>query len=123
MGTDRFINFPDKTRPCPSIEDVEIALQSYVTEAGVLTRHDPTLVSVKLVGRNSIIASAFPGNEWLNGISEKAKAVNSERYIEVDITGGQMDVITRRGDEFTSALANGFVEFAVRYWGGVAEET
>lgn len=88
----------------------------------VLTRHDPTLVSVKLVGRSSIIAGAFPGNEWLNGMSEKFKAVNSERHIEVDITGGQMDVITRRGDEFTHALADGFVEFVVRYWGGVAEE-
>jgi hypothetical protein len=121
MGTDRFISF-SKEHPCPSIEDVETALRSYVTEAGVLTRHSPTLVSVKLVGRSSIIASAFPGNEWLNGMSEKLKAVNSERHVEVDITGGQMDVITRRGDEFTSALANGFVEFAVRYWGGVAEE-
>ncbi len=122
MGTDRFITFPDKARPCPSIEDVETALQSYVTEAGVLTRHDPTLVSVKLVGRSSIIAGAFPGNEWLNGMSEKTKLHRSERHIEVNITGGMMDVITRQGDEFTSALANGFVEFAVRYWGGVAEE-
>lgn len=88
----------------------------------MVTRHDPTLVSVRLVGRTSIIASAFPGNEWLNGISEKAKTYRSERHIEVDITGGQMDVITRLGDEFTIALANGFVEFSVRYWGGVAEE-
>ena len=121
MGTDRFISF-SKKHPCPSIEDVETALQSYVTEAGVLTRHDPTLVSVKLVGRSSIIASAFPGNEWLNGQTEKFREANSERHIEVDITGGGMDVITRRGDEFTHALAEGFVEFVVRYWHGVAED-
>ena len=43
---------------------METALQSYVTEAGVVTRHDPTLVSVKLVGKASIVASAFKGNEW-----------------------------------------------------------
>ena len=121
MGTDRFISF-SKKHPCPPIEDVETALRSYVTEAGVLTRHSPTLVSVKLVGRSSIIAAVFPGNEWLNGLSENSTAANSERHIEVDITGGVMDVITRRGDEFTHALANGFVEFAVRYWHGVAEE-
>lgn len=122
MGTDRFISF-SKEHPCPSIEDVETALKSYVTEAGVVTRHDPTLVSVKLVGRSSIIASAFPGNEWLNGLTEKSRLNRSERHIEVNITGGQMDVITRQGDEFTHALAMGFVEFAVRYWHGVAEET
>ena len=84
-----------------------------MTDAGELTRHHSTLVSVKLVGRSSIIASAFPGNEWLNCGSD-------ERFFEVNITGGQMDVITRRGDEFTHALADGFVEFAVRYWGGVS---
>jgi len=112
MGTDRFITFT-KEHPCPSIEDVETALRAYVTEAGVLTRHHPTLVSVKLVGKTSSIASGFPGNEWLNAVDD-----DRERYIEVNITGGVMDVITRRGDEFTHALANGFVEFAVRYWGG-----
>lgn len=121
MGTDRFVTFTKK-HPCPSIEDVETALQSYVTEAGVLTRHHPTLVSVKLVGRSSIIAAGFPGDEWLNGRSERSKADNAERFFEVNITGGVMDVITRRGDEFTCALANGFVEFAVRYWGGVVED-
>lgn len=115
MGTDRFVTFT-KEHPCPSIEDVETALRAYVTEAGKLTRHHPTLVSVKLPGQHSIIASAFPGNQWL-------REHEAERHFEVNITGGVLDVITRRGDEFTCALADGFVEFAARYWRGHIEET
>jgi hypothetical protein len=114
MGTDRFISF-SKEHPCPPIEDVETALRSYLTEAGEVTRHHPELVIATLHGRSSIIASGFPGNENLNDPT-------SERFFEVNITGGQMDVITRRGDEYTCALADGFMGFAIRYWNGVLED-
>lgn len=110
MATDRFLKF-SKKHPCPSIEDVETALRSYLTEAGEVTRHHPELVIASLQGRSSIIAAGFPGNEWLNDS-------RAERFFEVNITGGVMDVITRLGDEYTCALADGFVEFAVRYWHG-----
>ena len=114
MATDRFITFSHEF-PCPSIEDVETALRSYLTEAGEVTRHHPELVIATLQGRSSIIASGFPGNERWNDPT-------AERFFEVNITGGVMDVITRRGDEYTCALADGFVEFALRYWHGVAED-
>lgn len=115
MATDRFIVF-SKEHSCPSIDDVEKALRAYVTEAGEVTRHHSSLVSVKLVGRPSVVGASFPGREMY-------QSQEDGRYFEVNITGGVLDVITRRGDEFTSALADGFVEFVTRFWGGRLEET
>lgn len=113
MGTDRFIEFPPGKKP--SGDDVVTALTAYVNGVGEITRHTPTYASVKLPGEVFTVAGAFPGNEWLNAPSPLRR---KDRCIEVDVTGRTMIITTRGADEFTSALAEGFVEFATRYWSG-----
>jgi len=117
MSCDRFIRF-DKGK-VPLRADLKFALEDYL---GAFMTH------IKWVN-GSWVAQLEGGKSWpfkrLEADSRLAAAREEEakenRCIEVFIASDNIDVITRRADEATMNLADGFAKLVTRYWKGKLE--
>jgi len=119
MACDRFIRF-DKGK-LPPREDVGKALEDYLGALMVSNEWGGNRWTATLIGTKSW---PFKRLEPEDSIVAKAQAVeaNEDRYIEVFIAkGNAVDVITRRQDEVTMRIADGFAKLVARYWQGQLE--
>jgi hypothetical protein len=112
MSLDRFVRYPEGTAG-PTQDQVGLVLRNFMGRVGSVEWHEDRF----LVG--------VPGKptRTFEGIGERPMPtiLNEERWIEV-WPGPTLDVITRRQDEFTNALAHRLAEIFARYWGGVVED-
>ncbi|MHC4899983.1 MAG: hypothetical protein ACYTGW_23065 [Planctomycetota bacterium] len=117
MSCDRFIRF--KKGKAPSHEDVGKALEDYLGAFMTSNKWD----------QNRWLAQLDGGKSWpfkrLEADSRRAWHHEEEarecRYIEVWFSKNSIDVLTRRADEATMNLADGFAKLIARYWGGKLE--
>ena len=110
MSSDRIITFPKG----PTKKQVESVTRNFFGEAAEVAWDQDTL-TVKLQG---------PGTFPYEGIEPDYMPTMrpKERWITVEGHGEQIDVITRLGDDYTSACADGLVEVFARYWEGTLDD-
>lgn len=115
MALDRFVYWRDK---CPSPMQIKAALIHYMGGVGELEDKGHTIIVHIPGGVNHVPERlADPDYEW----SEKDKRTRpSKRWFEVFIAEDDrnIDIITRQMDEFTNALADGFLSLTARLWDG-----
>jgi hypothetical protein len=100
MAIDRFINFEDGK--CPSFEQVRDVCVHYIGGSGTITSEPPRVFAE------------------VPGVSHSPLA-RPERFIEVYVDDNNVDVMTREGDEFTNALAEGLASLIARKFEGKRE--
>ncbi len=114
MACDRFIYF-DKGK-VPSKADVGMALEDYLGNYMVSCEWINGAWVARLVGNKSWPFRRLEADSRMAaGHAEEAK---EGRCIEVFIDKDNIDVITRRTDEVTMNIADGFAKLIVRYWKG-----
>lgn len=122
MACDRFINFGKGKVPSkvPSKKDVGKALEDYLGALMVENKWGGSRWTAQLIGTKSW---PFRRLEHEDSIIARAQAVEAseERWIEVYIDKDNIDVITRRQDEVTMRIADGFAKLVARYWQGQLE--
>ncbi len=114
MASDRFIYFKGDGEPPRSA--VESALRNFFGEAAILSLSDGRFYAT-LPGSLSCPFKDFPD-------TPKNRFDNDDRgrWIEICISVGNIDVITRGMDEYTNVLADGLAKMIARYWQGELEE-
>ncbi len=118
MACDRFINF-DKGK-VPSKEDVGKALEDYLGALMVSNEWGGNRWTATLIGTKSWPFRRLEPEEVICA-KVAAKEADEERWIEVYIAKDNIDVITRRQDEVTMRIADGFAKLVARYWQGRLE--
>lgn len=118
MSCDRFVRFKRGKRP--SRKDVGRALEDYLGTIMVENKWGGGRWTALLIGTKSW---PFRRLEPEDSVSAKAAAeeATEERWIEVFLHRDGIDVITRRQDELTMRIADGFAKLAARYWQGRLE--
>lgn len=100
MALDRFIHFDDGQTP--SFEQVRDVCVHYIGGSGTITSEPPR------------IFAEVPG-------ASHCPIARPERFIEVYVDDDNVDVMTRQGDEFTNALAEGLTGLICRKFQGKRE--
>lgn len=114
MAADWFVDFPKGK--VPSKEDVGKALEDYLGAYAEGIHWDGNRWFAKLVGTKSWPFKRLEADSrFAARYEEEAK---EPRWIEVFIDTNNIDVITRRSDEATNNLAEGFAKLLARYWQG-----
>jgi len=118
MACDRFVYWKERK---PTQAEVEAVLHNFLGDAALEIKWHGDRFFVLLVGTKTL---AFKG---LGHPHEKAFLADNapphhKRYIEVWLDSECLDVMTRHGDEFTNAVADGLVAAFVRFWQGQLEE-
>lgn len=116
MGIDRFVTWK-KTRP--SLKTVKAVLRDYLGGAATEITDDKHRITALLVGKPSFPFKSIKAQAKYREVRE----IHDERWIEVYVSKGGIDVITRMTDEYTNVLAEGFAVLAARFWGGKRDET
>jgi len=106
MATDRFIQFGKRK---PKKAELESVLRNFFGEAGTVEWNQDRF-TVLLQGPGT-----FPFIDLEPDLAPRLRP--KERWIEV-YPGNPVDVITRLGDEYTSACARGLAKMIARYWAG-----
>ncbi len=118
MAYDRFVYF--EKGKTPKRDDVGKVLEDYLGALliGKEWKRDRWLAL--LVGKKS-----WPFRQVEDTSSAMAQAAveeaKEERWIEVIVTRGSIDVLTRRQDELVNNVADGFAKLVARYWQGRLE--
>lgn len=123
MACDRFVRFPKGKRP--SKEDVGKALEDFLGAFMVSNKWGGGRWTATLVGTKSWPLRRIYDQscETLRVMAAAHEEETSEsRWIEVFLHRNTIDVITRRQDEATMRLADGFAQLAARYWRGQLED-
>lgn len=111
MALDRFVYFKKDRRPTE--KEAELVVRNYFGGCGTVEWSDDRWI-VSLPGTPTWVFEGIePGT---------ARERNAERWIEVYLGDDNVDVITRRQDEFTNALASGLAEVFARYWEGEVDD-
>jgi len=123
MAHDRFVRWKNRR---PSDADLRDVLTDYLGGCGAEIEEQAQPESphpwffITLPGKPT-----FPFGRLAEMVgSPRAEAMTecTERWFEVFVADDYVDVITRRGDEFTSVVARGFAALCARFWGGEMEE-
>jgi hypothetical protein len=114
MAIDRFVNWKKKG---PSLARVKAVLRDYLGEGAVKITADEHRITALLVGKPSYPFKSIKAYSKYREATE----VHDERWIEVYVTKGNIDVITRMTDEYTNVVAEGFAVLAARFWNGERE--
>lgn len=108
MALDRFIYWSGDVKR-PTKEEIGAALTKYIGGGGkVYWERDRYFVDLPGVPSNPSPYLDVP-------------CPYETRWFEVWLGDDSVDVLTREADEFTNALAKGFVELCTRYWKGQEE--
>ncbi len=95
------------------MEDVDKVLNDYLGEGAVRVESD----------ENHFIATLHgPGSNPFKHLVDRSFPEEAHRWFEVHLGSDNIDVITRRQDEFTNAVAHGFAALVARFWSGTYEE-
>lgn len=114
MALDRFIDWSGQQ---PSNKELSRALRNYVGKAGKVTwKIDRWFVT--LPGKPSCALKGLPGAEFRAAVIEE----QTDRWFEVIPSDANLNILTRGADEFTNAVAMGFVYICVGYWSGRFQE-
>jgi hypothetical protein len=107
MASDRFVNWKKGKRP--SKFEVETVIRQFFDSVATEIKWDKDRFMVTLVGK---------GSHPLKGIIGVGSLLPEadERWIEVIVGKNNLDVLTRRADEFTCCCANGLAAVFVRFW-------
>lgn len=113
MSCDRFVHWKDNR---PTKDELQFALEDYIGKAGkVKWSEDGGRWTCRLAGNSS-----FPLQRVLPVDNIFVKAFWAEhpweRWFEVFWGDDYISVITRRADEYTSAVADGFTKLVMRFW-------
>lgn len=112
MALDRFVHFEMGRKPTK--KQVELVVRNYFGGCGTVEWSQDRWI-VSLPGKPTW---AFEGIE----VDVMPQSRNDERWIEVYVGDDNVDVITRRQDEFTNALAAGLAGAFARYWDGEVDD-
>jgi hypothetical protein len=119
MANDRFVRFGKRR---PARDDVRKALEDYMTGAGRVERvKDRFFVYLRGKGSHPArrLAGAHPSAKV--AAAKEGSLYRAERFIEVWVDKAVVDVITRQADDYTNAVADGFVEFLTTFWDGTVD--
>jgi hypothetical protein len=107
MAFDRFVYF--KKKAMPKKADLGKALKAYVAGAGRVYWERDRFYAV-LPGKPShAVQHKYPMPKEIH---------SSERWVEVWLGDNCVDVMTRCADQYTNAVADGFVKICVDYYKG-----
>lgn len=120
VGTDRFVFFKKS------------ALDGKPTEAQITQVLKDFLgpAATKVWVENGVLIAQLPGPTSFpfKSMEPSIRMLDSpERYLEIHFGGpkdalSNIDIITRRADEFTNVLANGFEDLVIRYWEATSDK-
>jgi hypothetical protein len=113
MALDRFVRFHNVARP--SREEVGKVLEDYLGGSAISVEWDKQ-------GKRFIAQLHGVGSNPFKRLVEKTSPEAEERWLEVSLGSDNIDVITRRQDELTNAVAHGFAALVARFWSGTYEE-
>ncbi len=121
MGTDRSVIWQDEA---PTREQVRLFCEDFLSDAGTVAWDDGTArFYITLPG-----VPCDPRKRARPAYAKLAEMFDDERWIEVfihDATDihpfGELRVITRHADAFTSAVADGLARRFAEAWGGRQE--
>lgn len=122
MSCDRFIYFGFKSMP--SEQDVQHVIEDYLGDALVGIDWGGKRWTARIDGNKSwplrrVLAVSSDRERVLHDTAELEST--EERWIEVFIGDDNIDVITRRQDEYTMAVADGLAKLMARFWRGRLE--
>jgi hypothetical protein len=117
MAFDRFVYWRRGQRP--TLEQVQFALEDYVRDLATEVRWDQDRFLVTLPGMGSHPAARIADSETLRLAATEDR--KNERWFEVCIGADNLDVITRRGDWITNAIATEFARICAQFWQGDLE--
>lgn len=117
MACDRFVYWR-KAAP-PTKEQVQFALEDYVRDLATTVEWSRDRFVVTLPGMGSHPASRITDldAERLMFMEDR----KNERWFEVYIDDDNIDVITRRADWVTNAIATEFARICAQFWQGDLE--
>jgi len=118
MAIDRFLYWKDPDK-APDLPTLLMVARDYLGDAAEeLTLNNNRIIAI-LIGEPRFPLRGLP--EWAK--YNQAAEQHDKRWFEIYVEGNEyIDIITRQADEFTSVVAEGFVELAKRCWGGRREE-
>lgn len=121
MAADRFVYWAERK---PTQAEVEAVLRNFFDEAATEIKWDKDRFFVTLVGKKSFVFKGL-GHPLeaaeLADITDTRWGTGPIRSIEIWLGSDTLDVMTRHGDAFTSALADGLVQVFARFWQGRVE--
>jgi len=130
MASDRFIYFAEGK--VPSHQDVGMMLEDYLGAVMAGIEWGGSSWTALLVGNKSwpfrrvyergpaFNKPLYPGLQAILDEERDGRA-HEERRVEVYIGDDNIDVITRRQDELTNRIADGFARLVARFWQGSLE--
>lgn len=110
MALDRFVYWKDKK---PTKDQVELVIKDYLDAALSEFQWDKDRFLIVLVGQNSAPLKSVADPDMRRILTSED---GQERFIEVYLDNNSLDVITRRGDEFTNNVADGLARIFARFW-------
>lgn len=117
MASDRFVNWKGGKKP--TREEVKWVVEDFLGEVAKEVTWSRDRFFVTLVGKHSdplkrVVDSPLTRLEPEPGWEG--------RHLEVVLSKCNLDVLTRRQDEFTMRVADGLAKVFARYWEGELEE-
>lgn len=117
MSFDRFVYWRQGVQP--TREQLQWALEDYVRDLATEVTWNGDRFMVLLPGRCSNPAARVVESELLRSIAQEES--EHERWFEVHVGTDNVDVITRRGDWITNAIATEFAKICAQFWQGELE--
>jgi len=115
MAADRFVLWKSEK---PTQEEIQFVLEDFLGEVATEIRWDTDRFFVTLVGKYShplkrVVTSPIARRDIEPGWDG--------RHLEVIVGKADLDVLTRRQDEFTMRVADGLADVFARFWAGELE--
>lgn len=117
MALDRFVYFRKGVQP--TREQLQWALEDYVRDLALEVTWHGDRFMVLLPGKCSHPATRLIESEMLRNAFLQER--DTERWFEVYVDTDNVDVITRRGDWITNAIATEFARLCAQFWHGDLE--
>lgn len=121
MSFDRIIDFEQADKAAPGRDELGAVIEDYLGRAARRVYWDRDRWFAVLIGLKSWpLRRAYARYSKVLTTSARAHEIEAEpeRWIEVWADKHTVDVLTRRQDEFTMAVADGLAALIARYYGG-----
>lgn len=121
MARDTFVYF--KKDKMPKRTELQVVLEDYTAGLAKEIRWDKGRFFVTLPGtvRNPLLRVLPKDTPYARAAQEEASDA-TDRWFEVWVGTDNINVITRRMDEVTNAVARGFAVLCARWWDGKIED-
>lgn len=118
VASDRIIYWKNKKKP--TRKEVQRVIEDYFSDVLTKCEWSQDRFFLNLVGQNTHPLRRMPGTTDIVRLAPEPGWEG--RHIEVVIGQGNLDVLTRRQDEFTMRAADGLAAVFARFWEGTLEE-